>query len=288
MNSNTSKRKYSSLSRNLILWFLLLSTLPLMIVSYLSYYQTNLTLKENISKNLTQSSILSVSSIKSWFKYRFMDVNIQAESNENVKLLSTLIEGFSKSNKPLNEYVKSYDWSLRTDGLQDNLIKLSRGYDYIYDLFLLDIKGNLLFTVAHESDLGTNMLTGIYAKTLFSKSIKRTIDTGKVYFSDIEHYAPSNNIIAGFITAPLLDEFGNKLGVFAVQLRIDKVLSSIRKTSNKESSLTHYLIGEDGKLRSSIKPANEKDILRKVINTEQFLLWKKNIPIDRYMNIVMT
>ena len=164
---------------------------------------------------------------------------------------------------------------MRVDGLQDNLISLSRRYDYIYDLFLLDTKGNLLFTIAHESDFGTNMFTGKHAKTLFSRSIKETIKTGRVHFSDIERYAPSKNIIAGFITAPLLDEFGNKIGVFAVQLRIDKIFAAVRKVSNLESSLTHYIVGEDGKLRSSIKKGDEKDVLKKVIDTKQFRLWQK-------------
>ena len=272
---NSPAKKYSSLKRSLVFWFLLLSTLPLAIVSYLGYQQSKVTLEENISKKLVQSSTLSVSFIKNWFEYRFMDVNIQAESNENVKLLTTLIEGFTKSKKPLKDYVRSYDWTLRVDGLQDNLISLSRRYDYIYDLFLLDTKGNLLFTIAHESDFGTNMFTGKHAKTLFSRSIKETIKNGRVYFSDIERYAPSKNIIAGFITAPLLDKFGNKLGVFAVQLRIDKIFDAVRKVSNIESSLTHYIIGEDGKLRSSIKSDDKKDILRKVIDTEQFRLWQK-------------
>ena len=274
-HTNNPIKKYNSLTRSLVFWFLLLSTLPLSIVSYLGYQKANVTLEKNVSKNLAQSATLTVSFIKNWFEYRFMDVNIQAESKENVELLTTLIEGFAKSKKPLKEYVSSYDWALRVDGLQDNLISLSRHYNYIYDLFLLDVKGNLLFTVAHESDFGTNMLTGKYAKTLFSQSIKETLETGHVHFSDLERYAPSNNIIAGFITAPLLDEFGNKLGVFAVQLRIDKIFDAARGVSNKESSLTHYLVGEDGKLRSSIKMGDEKDVFKKEIDTEQFRLWQK-------------
>ncbi|MCK4842065.1 MAG: response regulator [Methylococcales bacterium] len=273
--TNTPQKKYSSLNRSLVFWFLLLSTVPLAIVSYISYQQSNYTLKDNISKSLKESSTLTVSFIKSWFEYRFMDVNIQAESNENNRLLTSLIEGFSKSKKPLKDYVKSYDWTLRVDGLQDDLINLSRRYDYIYDLLLMDTKGNLLFTIAQESDFGTNMLTGKYSNTLFSKAIKDTIETGRVRFSDLERYAPSNNIIVGFITAPLLDEFGNKLGVFAVQLRIDRVFDAVRRVSDKESSLTHYLVGEDGKIRSAIKSDDEKNILRKVVNTEQFKLWQK-------------
>ncbi len=279
MNSNTQSnfqyKKYSSLNKSLIFWFLLLSTFPLAVLSYLGYQQTKIVLTEKVSKNLTDSSTLSVSFIKTWFEYRLMDVSLQIESNENINLLKSLTEGFEKSGKPLKDYVKSYDWSLRTDGLQDNLISLSRGYDYIYDLFLLDLNGNVLFTVVRKSDFGTNMLTGKYANTLFSKSIKETMETGHIHFSDIEHYEPSNNIITGFITAPLLDDSGDKIGVFAVQLREDKIFNAVIRGSNNKSSLTHYLVGEDGKLRSSIRHGDKNDILNKKINTEQFKLWQK-------------
>ncbi|MCK4863875.1 MAG: response regulator [Gammaproteobacteria bacterium] len=272
MNNNSSK-KYKSLSRNLVFWFLLISTLPLIIVSFIGYQQTRTTLDSNISKSLKQSSSLTVRFIKNWFKYRFMDISIQAESNENVKILKSLINGFSASEKSLSDYVKSYDWARRVDGLQDNLFSLSRRYDYLHDLLILDDKGNLLFTIAHELDLGTNMFNGPYAKTLFSQSIKNTLKTGHILFSDMERYAPSNNIVAGFITAPILDEYGDKLGVFAMQLRADKMFEVVKKHFKKESSLTHYLVGEDGRLRTTINDDN--DVLVRKINTRQFKLWKK-------------
>ena len=275
LKKNNSQKKYNSLSRSLVFWFLLLSTLPLIIISLIGYQQATVTLTKSISENLKQSSNQSVRFIQSWFQYRLMDLNAQAESSENANLLKSLIEGFVQSGKPLSEYIKSYDWIRRVDGRQDELIKLSRRYNYIYDLFLLDTKGNLLFTVAHESDLGTNMLTGPYAKTLFSRSIKQTIETGKISFSDMERYAPSSNIIAGFLTAPLLDEFGNKLGVFAIQIRIDKIFETVKIKSNSKDSLTHYLVGEEGKLRSTIHKDNELEVLNRVISTEQFKLWQK-------------
>ncbi|MFK5912799.1 MAG: response regulator [Woeseiaceae bacterium] len=270
---NTFK-KYSSLNRSLVFWFLLLSTLPLFILSYISYEQTKVTLEKDISKNIVSASTSSIHFIQNWFEYRFRDIALQAESTKNAKLLKTLIDGFYQSKDSLKNYVKSYDWAQRVDGVQDDLIKLSRRYDYIYDLFLIDAKGNVLFTITHEPDFGTNMLTGPYAKTLFAKIIKNTLETGRSRFSDLEFYRPSDDLIAGFITAPVLDENGDTLGVFAIQLRVDKIFSAVSNNTDKKSTLTHYLVGEDGKLRASIKGVKDKDVLTKVIDTEQFRLWQ--------------
>lgn len=271
--SKLSLKKYSSLSRGLVLWFLILSLLPLAVISWFSYQQSYKSLNQAASEKLKQSSNSSVSFIKNWFKYRIIDINNQAESQNNTLLLSNLIEGFQKSGKSLSTYVKSYDWQHRVDEKQNDLITLSRRYDYIYDVLLIDTKGNVLYSLEKESDFGDNLFNGRFANTKFSQTVKNTLKNGKIYFSDLEQYGTSRNNITGFMTAPLLDEFGNKLGVFAIRINLEIVSSLLRDNFNSESTLTHYLVGEDGKLRTAIFDKKD-EILNRTINTEQFELWK--------------
>lgn len=272
LNIPTSIKGFTSLNHSLVLWFLLLSLLPLILVSSMSYQQAKDSLTIAASESLEESSNLSIHFIQNWFEYRLMDLNVQAESVANAELLAILIQGFKQSDKPLNEYVKSYDWALRTDANAGQLAQLSRRYDYIYDLFLIDEKGNILYSVAKESDLGTNLFNGAYANTLFAKTVKTSLENGIATFSDLERYEPSNNTIAGFIAAPLLDEFGGKIGVFAIQIRFDRVLDLLNQSKKKQTSLTHYLVGKDGLLRTSIYD-NQHEILNRGINTEQLKLW---------------
>ena len=273
-NTSHSPGKYKSLSRGLLFWFLLISTLPLSIISFIGFEQYTNSMKVTILDKLHQSSNQSVRFIKNWFSYRVMDVTAQAESSKNITFLKELSDGFNRSGKPLSEYVKSADYNNLINKNGDDLVKFSRNYDYIYDIFLLDAKGNLLFSVAGESDLGTNMLTGPYAKTQFSKSIKVAHATGKTNFSDIERYAPSENIIAGFLTSLLVDKSGKRVGFFAMQIKIDKIFSAVKKSTKSENSLTHYLVGEDGVLRSSITEDREDEVLTRTIDTLQYNLWR--------------
>lgn len=278
-SSNSETKKYTSLSHSLVMWFLLLSLLPLSIVSWLSYQQASKDLVHSAASDLEHTATLSARFIHNWFKYRMMDLRSQAEAKNNRQLLATLVHGFKKSGKPLAEYVRSYDWVRRTSKLHNDLTKMSRRYDYIHDLFLIDQEGNLLFSVAHEADLGTNFFTGSYADTRFARSVKTTLQTGRSLFSDLERYAPSNNIIAGFLTAPVLDELGNKMGVFAIQIRIEKAVGALQKSLKKQTTLTHYILGKDGQLRSPIY-ANKEEVLRRVIDTEQFRRWQQEF--DKY------
>ena len=270
-----SEKKFRSLNTTLMFWFLLLSLLPLTLVSWISYGQAKSSLHIAAEEKLEQASALNVHFIQNWFNYRFFDLNNHAEDEQSRELLALLIAGLQQSAKTPGDYVKSLDWLQRVDEKQNDFITLSRRYDYIYDLFLIDVQGNILFTVTHEADLGTNLFHGPYAQTHFGRTVKKTLETGQSFFSDLERYEPSNNIIAGFLTAPVLDELGGKLGVFAIQIRFDRILQNMN-LANSGNSLIHYLVGEDGFLRSSMESKQEgqtDDMLRRRINTEQFKLW---------------
>ena len=268
---NTDKPR-QFLGRNLLIWFLLLALLPLALTAWLSYHQAIDGLTTTVTQKLEQDAQVSAQFIQNWFDYRFMDLNSQAESRHNVEFLMTLNEGFQASKQTLDEFIKSHAWASLVDTRQQDLITLSRHYDYINDLFLIDSKGNILFTATRESDLGTNLFDGLYASTHFAQAVKTSLDTGQVRFSDLERYAPSDNQIAGFLTAPMLDEWGDKIGVFAIQLRLERI-NEVMLEHISNGSLTHYLVGKDGLLRTPITRAEDDNVLVQGIDTEQFRHW---------------
>ncbi|VAX00073.1 Multi-sensor hybrid histidine kinase [hydrothermal vent metagenome] len=266
-----ANNKFISLSKSLVFWFLLLALLPLIIVSWVNYKQANSSLMHVTVEELEVSSYIRYKIIKNWFSYRFVELKTQAESKANILLLSELIKRFKSSHKPLKEFVKSKAWFKLVDGAQTELTSMSRNYDYIYDLFLIDLDGNILYSVATESDLGTNLITGRYANTKFAQSFHATLETASSKFSDLERYEPSNNLVSGFLTAPMVDEFGKKVGVFAIQVRLQQLLGLIEQ--KELSSVVHYIVGENSMLRSPLAKKQE-DILYRSIGTEQFTLWK--------------
>ncbi|MCP4698461.1 MAG: response regulator [Gammaproteobacteria bacterium] len=272
-NDKSPGRRHS-ISSTLILWFLLLALLPMGLVAWIGYQQANSSLTQAASEMLERTARMKVSFVRNWFDYRFMDLNSQAKDWHNAALLTLLREGLLASGKGPAAYVKSSDCTRRMESVtQNKLIALTRYYDYIYDLFLIDTEGNILFTVAHKSDLGANIFTGPLAGTRFARSVKTTLETGQAGFSDLERYAPSNNTIAGFLTAPLLDKFGDKAGVFAIQINLERIFTRVAAGGQGEkSSLVHYLANEDGRLRTAINKKQE-DILVRTIDTEQFRLW---------------
>ena len=101
-----------------------------------------------------------------------------------------------------------------------------------YDIFLIDKEGQIFYSVVHESDYETNLLTGPYRDTLlaevFSKAKQSAPETSVM--SNFEFYFPSDSV-AAFIAAPVYERGhrervqarGELIGVIALQLSLDNI-----------------------------------------------------------------
>jgi len=272
--NDTTTGRSGSLSRTLLFWFMMLSLAPMALVAWISYQQANNILTQAATEKLEQSAQLNIAFIHNWFEYRLRDIEQQAEDTHNAEFLAHLITRLEASGKSAVNYVKSYDWARQVDGHQDDLVTLTRRYDYIYDILLIDKRGDVLYSVDRNSDLGSNLFHGPYAYTRFAKSVKQTLLTGQTIFSDLERYRPADNAVTGFLTAPILDEFGSKTGVLAMQIHFELVARVLQQELHKQdSSLTHYLVGSDNRLRTMIRPDTKKEVLVRAIDTRQTWQW---------------
>jgi len=127
------------------------------------------------------------------------------------------------------------------------------------DIFLVDIEsGNVLFSVAKEADMGSNLKTGIYADTALGKTfdeIRKSRDPYFVYISDFEHYKASFGEPAFFIGSTVFDG-DNFIGALIYQLNpeaIDRVMTDNKKWEQQGLGKTgeSFLVGQDFKFRSS-------------------------------------
>ncbi len=262
-DQQTSRKYRASLRDQLVFWFFLLSFAPLVLVSWLGYQEASRSLIEAAERDLITTAAEKKRFLDNWFHYRRADLAQLASENLNAEFLLRLREGLTASNMPAEAYIKSYQWAELTDQYKDDLLDTFLGYDYFYDLFLIDLKGNILFTLANETDLGTNLITGAFSETRFAETVKETLSSGNMLFSDFERYTPSNDIIAGFITAQILNDAGERIGVFAIQLRVDRINHLLK--NNLEDYQVHYLIGEDRLLRTALGTNTHEVLTRPII-----------------------
>ncbi|MBF0395629.1 MAG: response regulator [Desulfobacterales bacterium] len=240
----------SILGRKLLKWFLLISIIPLSLLSAVTYYSTYKFLKEQIFSFLLESAELRKSKIDNYFSEILIDLNLQSRSEQNSRILQNLISAYEISGTSLGRFVKT----LRCVTIMQNqcvdlrTLNEIKGYRNIY---LVDNQGNTLFTAQESNDLGTNVFM---KNTLFAKACKKAMDTGKPIFSDFELYEPlsNNNEITGFLVEVLLNDMGDKIGLIAFQIDIKKMDKIVGQKSNVFKTYDSYLTNENLKEKKQI------------------------------------
>ena len=149
---------------------------------------------------------------------------------------------------------------------------LNRHKNYNWqDMMLVDPQGNVLFSMDHEGDFATNLLTGPWKDSGLAHAVTPLLHDavpGTMSFADFTRYAPSDNKPASFIAMPVFDPYKQTfLGVVAIQLPVDQLNKFMQdKTGLGESGET-FVVGKDGWMLSDSRFSKESTILSKQLKT---------------------
>jgi methyl-accepting chemotaxis protein len=99
----------------------------------------------------------------------------------------------------------------------------------LYDIFLVNKDGDVVYSVEKEKDYGTNLESGVYSKTGLGKVFAKVkkLGKGEVAFADFAPYEPSYNEPAMFLASPVI-YLGDFEGAVIFQLpkgKINEVMS---------------------------------------------------------------
>ena len=120
----------------------------------------------------------------------------------------------------------------------------------LYDIFLVNIKGDVVYTTYKEKDFATNLRRDIYKLSALGRAYFGALksEEGTLFFEDFSYYEPSYNASASFISAPIYID-GRIEGALVFQLPIEK-LNHVLETSRDNEA---YLVGADLKLKTELK-----------------------------------
>ncbi len=133
----------------------------------------------------------------------------------------------------------------------------------LYDIFMVDLKGNLIYTDFKEKDYATNLKNGVYQDTGIGRAYHKALglNEGELAFEDFKPYEPSYNSAASFIATPIYID-GKKRGVLIFQMPVDVInkimaLNGKYKESGLGESGESYLVGSDYMMRNDSRFLND-------------------------------
>lgn len=137
-----------------------------------------------------------------------------------------------------------------------------------YDVFIIDLKGTVLFTEAKEADLGDNVQSGKLSTSGLGFVWSEVMKKQNRSMSDVSPYSPSNDDPAQFFAVPIMKE--NQMeGVFAVQIPTGLINNVTALKTDMGKTLETYLVGEDYKMRSdSVLNPQEFSVKNSMLNNK--------------------
>lgn len=266
-------QRRNSIFLTLLFWFLVLSFIPLVMIVLYNNLSTVESIKMLEQRQLEDASRANVKLLESWFTEAETDLKSWSEMKRPKDFFLQLSRAWRESRFPLKHYVHTERYH---QFLQEHYIPLpglKKRYNYVHDLLLIDLDGNILYSVMQESDLGSNLIEGSYSSTRFAEAFRATLRDHKPHFSDLERYEPSDNKVSGFLCEPIFDEQLRMIGIMALQLNFAKVFDHFKQFNLSHRGVSYYLVGSDGLLRTQID--SEEEVLRRSINTQQYWHWYK-------------
>ena len=305
----------------LISSFLLVSLIPLAIVVFIATKAATDALTAQTNGQLTAMREIKKSQIESYFSERQSDMSVLVKTLDNIRdsslnRLNAAKESkrdqvetyFQKlqddivilaENRAISEALAKFGTAYQVEDLQAGgqawlvaesqhgpwLSRYTEHYGY-YDLFLVSVDGEVVYTVSKESDLGQNIKTGALRDSGIGQVFQKA--QANVAISDFSPYAPSNNQQAAFIGAPVIHQ-GELQGVLILQIPTEEVDSIMLRDDGIGETVETYLVGkQDGQvaLRSNYVDGEERERRIGMPVSEHFIneaLGGKNIG-DIYMD----
>ncbi|MCG2812604.1 MAG: PAS domain S-box protein [Candidatus Aminicenantes bacterium] len=199
----------SSIATKLWVWFLIVAAAPLMIVGLLTNYSSIETIKTEVSNRLNSVAENKTELINNYFKWRLADVKILAENSSVIEASEKFTGAFEKHGLKSSEY-KAIDKEFRRFL---TYYKEGKGYS---DILFISKAGDVVFTLMHEPDFGTNLITGPYKDSELANVFSNAYTLMETEVSDFKYYPPAAEP-SSFIASPVRKE-GKFIGVIAFQI----------------------------------------------------------------------
>jgi len=206
----TKNAKKFKIANKLLGWFLLVALVPLITVGYIAYENSVTTLKKEVINSLVIITESKIDHIIGFFKEIKKDVTVMVQDEHIIESAEKIITAFNKFGKD------SFEYKAVNEQIGAEILRYKEIYGF-HDVFLISPEGNIVFSALHESDFGTNLVTGPYKNTELANVFGRAHTLLEIEISDFKRYAPSDNEPAAFIAAPIIHA-GKLLGIFAIQL----------------------------------------------------------------------
>jgi nitrate/nitrite-specific signal transduction histidine kinase len=248
----------NGIANQLIIRFTSLSLVTLLLLSFVVYFFAKSAILDRTFDQLTSIREIKRVQLSDFFNDQIATVDIMA----SLPVITTSMQAYDSV---YSAGVSSDVYDSVNQVYHPYLAKIKETYG-LYDLFLVNPQGDIIYTVVHEPDFATNLVDGPYS----DQNIATAYEQGRksTTIVDFDHYAPSNGDPAAFVSSPVHTSEGKTIGVLIGQIPLDEIDAITQERTGLGESGETYLVGQDYLMRSDSRFSEESTVLKLKVETE--------------------
>jgi two-component system, sensor histidine kinase and response regulator len=262
--------KFTSLTQRFAVWFTLVSLLPIVLIGNSFLHTFEKEIQKTVIQNLSAIADKKVEQIDTYLKERLLDANLLHDASATREAMLQFPKVFETHGVDSDAY-RQLDAKYR-----DHFGRFVTDASY-YDVFLISLKGDIVYTQSHESDFATNLFTGPYRQTGLGQVTRHAINHLESSISDFEFYEPSFGAIAAFIGFPIII---NKqiVGVLALQFYSEHVFEVLSNNIG---------LGKTGETVVARLEDENTALIMAPLSTDPDAALKRKIPLNMSYSIAL-
>ncbi|MGA1864539.1 MAG: methyl-accepting chemotaxis protein [bacterium] len=251
-----------NLMKRLITLFLLGASIPIIIISIVTFRFPRKALKKQTFTHLSSVREAKKKEILRFLDARMSDARFLAGSLETKKAIERFNDNFKEN--PLDSEAKEYK------AIYETVDPFFRKYMKIYgynDVYLISgFNSHVIYSAGKNQDLGTNLKTGPYKDSGLALLLTNVMKKKNTDMVDFTFYEPAGKPSA-FVGAPVFDEDEKITAIIAFQFGTDGINCIMKENTEIGETEEIYLVGSDFLMRSDSRFERESTVLKNKIDT---------------------
>lgn len=143
----------------------------------------------------------------------------------------------------------------------------------LYDLFLINLDGDIVYSVVKENDFGQNVLQGQLANSGIAEAFRHSRETSdtSTFFSSFAAYEISNGAMASFASMRIETAEKELKGILVIQINQESFQSVINNTTGMGETGQAYIVDKNGVLLVDSRFENGPKAFDRITLTPQIL-----------------
>ncbi len=264
-----SKKLFAGIGIKLTIMLSSASVIAILLTGFFSVNSAKKVIEEQKFIKLQTVGHLKIIAIKEFLERKFRDLavlsNSQNVQSAYIKLKDYHDNGGTTTAGAINTQTSRYnEIYAEIDPFFRTYLKAYNFHDLF---FICAAHGHVLYSVAGEEDLGTNLSKGKYKDSGLGDLWKKVTETRQPAMVDFSYYEPSKEN-AAFIASPVFNESGAMIAILALQLSTERIDAIMNENTGMGETGETYLVGNDYLMRSDSRFEKESAILKTKVETE--------------------